>query len=245
MVFRDGRIDHVPADDLTLDVDALLTDAQLAEERTAKELIAWCEERSSRIRNCPGARESASEHRGPFKKFYEELVPCALWLRHLYVEREDVTCVLNDEGSTHRDYDAVIQDHATSPPTKTYVQLTTTTFDRTELRRTRNLLKDGVAPAWGPPDMLSLLAFTREEKLKHTFDKIDRAVSLKSPNPYGPNYVLVVALDDSVWDADDDLATPLRSFVNERIAGWRLNVDVLYIVGVSGGTFESFPIPRR
>lgn len=33
-------------------------------------------------------------------------------------------------------------------------------------------------------------------------------------------------------------------FVSERLAAWRLDVAALYAVGISGRTFESFPVPR-
>ena len=39
VVFRDGRIEHVPADRLVPDVDTLLMDADFEAERTARELI--------------------------------------------------------------------------------------------------------------------------------------------------------------------------------------------------------------
>ena len=42
----------------------------------------------------------------------------------------------------------------------------------------------------------------------------------------------------------DDRAA-LRAFVSERLAAWRLNIATLYVLGISGRTFESFSVPRR
>jgi hypothetical protein len=232
VVFRDGRIDHVPADRLAPDIDTLLTGADFEAERTARELIAWFEERRSAIKSCLMANEPALLHQGRFKTFYEELYPFALWLGHLYPDREDVICSLNS-STADSDYDAVVKDRATDPPTVTYVQLTTTTFDRNESLRMKRFLK---------PDELEWIA--PEEMLKEAFEKIERRVQRKSPSSYGSNYVLIVSFDDFMWFGTDDDRAALRSFVSERLAAWRLNVAVLYVVGISGRTFESFPVPH-
>src|SRR6266850_1127262 len=73
VVFKDGRIEHVPAEHLAPDVDALLKDVDFEAERSARELIAWFEERRSAINSCLLAKEPALLHQGRFKKFYEEL----------------------------------------------------------------------------------------------------------------------------------------------------------------------------
>jgi hypothetical protein len=236
VVFRDGRVEHVPAERLAPDVDALLKDVDFAAERSANELIAWFEERRSAINSCLLAEKPALLHQGRFKKFYEELYPFALWVGHLYAGRNDVVCSLNSAADRDRDYDAVVKVRA-NPPAMTYVQLTTTTFDLNESRRMKKFMKEKVVPAHGPSD-------THDETLAHAFDKIGQRVRDKSKFPYGPDYVLVVCFDDFMWFGTEDDRAALRSFVSERLAGWRLNVATLYVVGISGRTFESFPVPR-
>lgn len=117
-------------------------------------------------------------------------------------------CSLNSSASADRDYDAVVKDRSTDPPKVTYVQLTTTTFDRNEARQMKYFLKHRWTTRWGQ------------------------------------NYVLVVSFDDFMWFGTEDDRAALRSFVSERLAAWRLNVATLYVVGISGRTFESFPVPR-
>ena len=243
VVFRDGRIERVPAERLVPNVEILLADTDFAQKRTAKELIAWYEERLSAIRGCLAARPSSMEHRGPFKTFMEELYPFVLWLRHLYADREDVICYLDSRANPHQAYDAVVEDHATKPATVTYVQLTTTAYDRTELLRMRELGNKGIAPAYGLPYVL--ISSTQAELLERVLAKIAQAVDRKKLSSYGEDHVLVVSFDDFIWFGTDDDRAALRSFVSERLAAWRLNVATLYIVGISGRTFESFPVPPR
>ena len=69
VVFRDGRIEYIPAEHLVPDVDTLLKDVDFEAERSATELIAWFEERRSAINSCLLATEPALLHQGRFKKF--------------------------------------------------------------------------------------------------------------------------------------------------------------------------------
>ena len=110
VVVREGRIEHVPAERLVPDVDALLKDVDFEAERSASELIAWFAERRSAIKACLLAREPAALHQGRFKKFSEELYPFVLWIGHRYDGRTDVVCSLNSSATGHTDYDAVVKE---------------------------------------------------------------------------------------------------------------------------------------
>jgi hypothetical protein len=236
VVFRDGRIEHIPAERLTPDVDTLLKDVDFEAERSARELIAWFEERRSAINSCLLAKEPALLHHGRFKRFYEELYPFALWLGHLYAGRDEVLCSLNSSANADRDYDAVVKDRATTPATVTYIQLTTTTFDRNQSLRMNKLTTGGVGDS---------IAFTQAERLQRVFEKIDEAVEKKSRFTFGQNHVLIVSFDDFMWFGTDDDRAALTSFVTARLPSWGLDVAVLYVVGISGRTFLSFPASPR
>ena len=233
VVGRDGRIEHVAADRLAPDADVLLTDADFKAERTAKDWIAWYDERRAAIKNCVAARESATLYKGRFKTFYEELYPFVLWLSHLYGGREDVIGALNSDRPRDRDYDAVIKDGSTV----TYVEITITTFNRSELLNMKQLLTEGavVDPRCG----------TQEEWRERAFKKIEAAVQNKSTQSLGQDYVLIVSFDDFAWFGTDDDEAALQSFVTAHLRSWRLNVATLYIVGISGRTFLTFPVEGR
>jgi hypothetical protein len=71
VVFRDGRIDHVPPDSPAPNLDILLADTDFSRKRTAKDLVAWRQERLSVITSCLAARPLALAHKGLFKQFIE------------------------------------------------------------------------------------------------------------------------------------------------------------------------------
>lgn len=228
-----------------------LSPEDFSEERTVKGLVQWFEERLAAINECPVAERPALLHRDPFKQFYEEMFPFVHFVRHLYEDRNDVVCFLNPTSSSDQDYDAVIRDCSSNPPIVTYVQLTTTTFDRDQSRRMEYFLKHGWVPAWAPinergeVDLELIELISHEEKLAQTFDAIERAARRKSDVSYGRDYVLVVSFDDFMWFGTGDDRAALQSFVSTKLADWHLNVAVLHVLGISGRTFESFPVPRR
>ena len=218
VICQDGRIEQVRAEQLVPDIDRLMAGVTFEVERTAKELLAWFEDRFSSINKYRLAREATLGHHRGFKKFY----PFALWLHSLYSDREDVTCSLASMVKVDGRFDAVVKDGATDPITVTYVQLLVTAID-----------DDAASDV------------SHEEQLKRTFRAIERAVGRRSSLGRGPDYVLVVCFDDFMWFGTDDDRAALRAFVSERLAAWRLNIATLYVVGTSGRTFESFSVPRR
>ena len=234
VVDRDGRIEQVAADALAPNVDALLTDADFKAERTAKDWLAWYDERRAAIKNCLPARESAALHKGRFKKFYEELYPFVLWLSHAYGGRQDVIGALNSDRTRDRDYDARV---ITDGSTVTHVEITITTFNRSELLNMKQLLTEGA--------VVDPMCGTQEEWQERAFKKIEAAVQNKSTQSFGRDYVLIVSFDDFAWFGTDDDIAALRLFVTERLPSWGLNVATLYIVGISGRTFLSFPTAPR
>ena len=91
------------------------------------------------------------------------------------------------------------------------------------------------------------IAFTQAERLQQLFERIDPLLQKKSLSSFGSDHVLVVCFDDFRWfgiEEENDLAA-LRSFVTAHLPSWGLNVGTLYIVGISGRTFLSFPTSGR
>lgn len=236
----------VPASQID-DVGLLLTDDELLKERTARDLGRWFEARLALVNGCPAAKRPALLHQGAFKRFYEEMYPFAHFVRHLVGDRKDVTCRLTSpsEGAPH--CDAVIRDVSTRPVTTTFVELTTTTFDRDQAQRMRYFLKHGWVPAWGhinAADEAEFELYSHEEKLNQTFEGIERAARRKARFSHGPGYALVVSFDDFMWFGTEDDRAALRAFVDGHLAGWHLNVGLFYVIGISGRTFLAFEVTK-
>src|SRR5712691_6278050 len=79
VVSRDGQTTRVSAEDLPHG-RSLLTNEELAKERTAKDLGQWFEDCLSTINSCAAAKRPALLHQGLFKTFYEEMYPLAVFV---------------------------------------------------------------------------------------------------------------------------------------------------------------------
>lgn len=171
-----------------------------------------------------------------------------LFVQRLYGERDDVRCALKPLDHGERGYDAIVWDHSTGSAAVTYVQLTTTTFNHDESRRMRYFVKHGWVPWWGPAptsdEIEEVELVSRAAVLERAFADIAQAVARKARFSHGSDYALVVSFDDVMWFGTNEDVIALRTFVDQRLASWRLNVATLYILGISGRTFLSFRVPR-
>jgi len=250
VISRDGRTVGVSAeqlDETSTSSEFLLNGSELGARRSAKGLLSWVDTCLSTINACPRSKRAALLHEGPFKMFYEEMYPFALFVRHLYAGREDVFCSLNSAHAPDVDYDALIQGGSDSSST-TFVQLTTTAFDRDESRRMRHFLKWGRVSAFGKVRAAGEVEnefVAHDELLNHAFMAIERQVDRKSRFSYGPNYVLVVSFDDWLWFGTSSDVAALTNFITGQLTRQRLNVATLYVLGLSGRTFLTFPVLRK
>ena len=219
---------------------------ELRTRRSAKDLLSWFDESLGAINSCPSVKRQALLHQGMFKQFYEEMYPFALFVRHLYADRTDVFCALGSIDGSNRDYDAVVERYDSAGLSrKDYVELTTTAFDRNESLRMRHFLKHSRVSAFGRvhPSGEVENEFVRHDELRNrAFDGINRRVRGKAKFQHGPDHVLVVSFDDWLWFGTASDVSALRSSVNAELQGVKLNVRMLYVLGLSGRTFLEFPI---
>jgi hypothetical protein len=240
VILRDGR--PVDALSATANPDEPLTTSTLEKVRSVAQLISWFDNCLDTINRDPAVKRRALLHQGIFKRFYEEVYPFALFVRTLYGGREDVVCRLEQRGDL--DYDALIQGNNKTRST-TYVQLTTTAYDHDQSLRMRHFLQHGRVSVFGPIDRAGRPQYefvAHDDLLGRAFTAIEDRIKLKSKFKHGPDYALVVSFDDWLWFGTGTDLAALSSFIRERLAGWHLSVGTLYIVGLSGRTFLSFPV---
>lgn len=231
------------------DSDSLLPIAELAKPRTPVELAAWVDEKIAAIAEVEEAREPALMHLGPFKKFYEEIYPLNLFVKHRYSGREDILVTPNPDN---RSFDAVVRDGSVSPPLEIMVEITQAWDPQAHLRM-ESFVKHGGVPLWSPVissgnkrnrnTYIELVAVDRVEHVRRDCAWIKEAAEGKASRAdhYGPSHVLLIAFDDW-WDpGDEDIAT-LRAFVIEHVLRLPLTFSSLYVLGMSGRTYLPFPL---
>ena len=254
VVFRNGRIDHVPPDELHERRDkpeiteALLVETEFSVPRTAREFTLWVEDRCQAIADAPALKRAGLLHESLFKKFYEEAYPLAVFVRAVFRGRRDVVCALS---SDHMDYDAVLQDFSVTPPRTLYVELTTAAFDKEESLRMKSFLEHGHVPVFGRVStvlkqdgsqaiIVDNEAVAHDELLARTAQRIENAIRRKSTDRhrghYGRDHCLVISFDDWLWFGTDHDRTILRSQAERILAANEVNFSEVYILGLSGKT---------
>jgi len=231
------------------DPRSLLPDAELAKPRTPAELAAWVDERITAIAEVPDARTPALMHQGAFKKFYEEIYPLNLFVKHRYSGREDILVTPNPDN---RSFDAVVRDGSVSPPLELLVEITQAWDPQEHLRREYFVKNRGMA-LWSPVitsgnkrnrnTRIELVTVDRVEHVRRECAWIKEAAEGKASKAdhYGPFHVLVIAFDDWWEPSDKDIAV-LRAFVIDHVVPLPLTFSSLYVLGMSGRTYLPFSL---
>jgi hypothetical protein len=243
---------------MMFDLNSLLTAEELTKPRTPTELSRWWEDKNRLFADCPEAKKWALLRKGLFKKFYEELYPLSLFATHLYAGRSDIQVIPNLDN---RDFDAIIMDYSTSPPSELKVEITSAVEGHDQHLRMKYFVEHGHVNVWGTLSASGTEKVGHEihveneviahtDLLQRTFSLIRTSVERKSvgtnkAQKYGQGHVLIVAFDDWCWfnSKQQDMAA-LKNFVEEHVLKIPLDFAALYVIGLSGKTFVDFEPPK-
>jgi hypothetical protein len=116
-----------------------------------------------------------------------------------------------------------------------------------------HLVKHGHVSVWGPVTArgnkrnrqlhVEVRAVAHPELIARHLGWIKAAAEGKAAKAdhYGRSHVLVIAFEDFFELGDSDIAC-LRSFITEHVLTLSLNFSALFLVGMSGTTFLTFPL---
>jgi hypothetical protein len=244
---------------MTFDSNLLLTVEELTTPRSPTELADWVENKCRIFASHDEAKKWVLLHEGLFKEFYEEVYSLNIFATHLYTGRPDIQCIPNLDKK--RDFDAVIIDYSTSPPSELKVEITLALDEEeghNQSLRMEYFLEHGYVNVLGKPAssgtkktgrqiQVENEMFDRNDLLKRTLSLIRTAVERKSlspkkPHRYGQGHVLIVAFDDWGWFEPEQDIPALKKFFEENVLTLPLSFASLYVLGLSGKTLLSFKI---
>jgi hypothetical protein len=245
---------------MAFDPNSLLIAQELTTPRTTTQLAQWVEEKCRLFASHNEAKEWALLHKGVFKKFYEEVYPLSLFATHLYAGRSDIQCIPNLD---YKDFDAVIIDSSTSPPSELKVEITSALDEKEghdKHLRMEYFVQHGEVNVWGTLSAsgtkksghqihIENEAIDRNDLLKQTFSLIRSAIERKSvrhkePQKYGQGHILIVAFEDWQWFEPDKDIPALKYFMKQHVLTLPLNFADLYVLGLSGKTFVCFKLTK-
>ena len=247
---------------MTFNPSSLLDPQELTTPRTPTQLAQWVEEKCRLFASHEEAKEWVLLHKGPFKKFYEEVHPLSLFAIHLFEGRSDIQCIPNLDD--RNDFDAVIIDYSTSPPSELKVEITLALDEKegyNQHLRMKYFVQHGHVNVWGTLsasgtekrghqiDIKENEAIPRTDLVSKTFSLILSAVEGKcirtnEAQKYGKGHILIVVFEDNQWFEPDQDIPALKTFMKQHVLTLPLNFADLYVLGLSGKTFVRFRLTK-
>jgi hypothetical protein len=229
------------------------TEEECCEERTPDQLYTWLFEKIDlfhrRSRDAPNLKKPLLLHEGMAKRFYEEMYPLALFAKHRYAGRVDISVKWVPGNQNH---DAVIRHRVEEP---LFVEIAQTVYAYEESLRMEYLLhkdREGLFSLTGKvkrdraqkTGIAIDHGFIFAPKAKEGYDRVGEILQKKHEKPpchYHPNTYLVVLVDDWVHFVDEDEWAQLRTIAARSVYSPTWPFRRLFFVGVSGARFMDLP----
>jgi hypothetical protein len=235
---------------------SILVDTDVAQARSPENLRAWVIQKCRELGQSAEAKAFSQSGAVLAKKFHDEIYPLSVFAEREYQGRSDVLIQPNLDSDN---FDAKVTIVGSFSAQTTFVEITCAKDGYDESLRMEVLLKEGGVFMTGPiaksgrrgaSDRLVKVtpeAASHIETLERYLQLIETRVEAKSQVKYGPQYILLVAVDDYlalIQDSD----WPLLA---ERAQSWirRLELDFGRVVflGLAGRLLLSYllPLPAR
>ncbi len=225
---------------------------ELTKKRTPSELLSWFKCKNEQIYPTNEGRKALRLHKGLAKQFMEEIYPLAI-----FGERKfgNTTQILIKPVIGNQNYDAILTDLKSKPPSQSYVEITQSHEGENEYLRSLVLYNRGLVPMYGKvsktgtkrtgmqvsvePDAASV-----EKAAEDDLEKILVAAKRKAGKDYPADTSLIIFFDDTLHFPKVIDNTKLDSFVTRNILDLDLRFSTLYLVGWQN-VFREFSIGKR
>lgn len=224
------------------DIETTLQQNEMEISRTPQELCAWVNSKASELSKTPEGKCYARSGKKLPKKFWEEIRPLGLFARCLYGQRTDVKCTPN---LTNDNYDGKIDfNDASIDPV--YIEITYAKDGQYERLRLEvlsaegsvNMLgritKSGTKASGKQTVEVENEAVNHEKTLCRALEIVKKVILSKSEKKYGPNYVLVVVVDDYLPFRDEEDKAVLDESVKSIVKSVKLDFRAVFLLGATG-----------
>ncbi len=214
---------------------------ELTKERTPSGLLSWWKRKNDEIyySTNEGRKALRLHNRGLPKKFVEEVLPLALFGVRKFGNTNEVLL----QPVMGQNYDAVVTDLRTRPPSQSFIEITQSHEGEKEYLISFVLHNKGFVSRYGTVSKTGTKrtgmqvsvepnAVPVEKAAKDDLERILAAVKKKAGKKYHANTSLVIFFDDSLHFPRVVDDAHLDDFVNENILNLDLRFSTLYLVGL-------------
>ncbi len=222
---------------------------ELTKKRTPSELWDWLTQKVNEICSTDEGLQDFRLQKGLVKKLVEEIAPLAIFGKHKFGDTDQVLLA----SSKIIDYDALVTDLRTKPPSQSYLEITQSHEGENNYWRRRELLEKGCVFSYAPviktgtkkDQVVSIPpeATPVEERVKNELERIIVAAQKKEHIDYPTNTSLIIFFDDTPPFQEVIDNEKLDSFVNKNILNLDLRFSTLYLVGRD--VFREFSLVNR
>jgi hypothetical protein len=227
----------------------LFTKAELAQSRKPADLDEWAIKMAELFGRTPENRTYAGSGALLPKKFYDEVLPLALFAHQEYGKCQNVTVTpnLGNEG-----FDAAITVEA-GRPTRTYIEITYAKDGYNEALRLEALTAQGFSNLTGRVSrkgrkgradrhiIVENEAIRHVEILRHNLELVVDRLRLKARAKYGQDHVLLVVVDDYLAFRQPEDAAALNELAQKELRDLQLDFGRVVFMGMGQRLWLSFP----
>lgn len=221
-------------------LERLITPAEITQDRSPVEFVAWFERFLEKTRGDHSCREEILLRQGLAKPVYEEVFPL---YRLLSIKREAWSGRRFRNVLGNQPYDVIAT--PTTSGAFSFLEITTADNDQAESVRMEVFLEKGSVPAIAPVTWTGTKRSGRSveisedmqlhsDSVKRKREQIVAAIERKSQRDYPPETALLVYFDDYVAFADPDDQLVMAEVLAVTREVWRRKFCALYIIGASG-----------
>ncbi len=224
----------------------LLNKAELAQSRTPAELSRWVGKVQTELGRKPDSRKYARSGALCLKKFYDEILPLALFTYKEFGNRDDVLITPNLDNDN---FDATIE---LSKSKRIYVEITCAKNGRDEALRIEVLNKEGHVNALAPITVVGTRysqnravtipdeAVNHADVISEHLELVERCLIGKSNVRYGRDHVLLLVVDDYIPFRCEKDIKELTTFMRSKLTHVSLDFGRIVVIGISGQLFLRF-----
>lgn len=228
-----------------------ISEDELTEERTPRELLDWVESTIRRIGSTVEGKRALRFRKGLAKELMEEVHPLAIFGLGKYGESKTVKLkpVLGNQK-----FDAIVRDITTEPATSSFIEITQAHEGENEHLRKLALEREGyVSPIGhvtkkgtkktGLDVSVEVEAISHDDSIQRDLDMIFDAAKRKEGKEYLPNTSLVIKFDDALHFQESAEIAELDAMVQEKLMNLTLSFSTIYLVGETKKTFREYELP--
>jgi hypothetical protein len=240
----------------------ILSEAEMAKERTPQELAIWVEERYSLFRTSKESRKYCREGRGLAKKFIEEVIPLSIFASRFYAGRSDIKSTPN---LGNENYDAIIYDYSSTPPSELKVEITYAVDGYDQALKMEALHRDGAVSLTGEINNdigtknrdrkieIEPSAIKSEGGLENLLLLIRKAAEGKSNKPYGSQHILLIVFsnylsfllkEEDTYPENSSYIESFKDSLYRDMVTLPLDFQIVYVFDYSSSIFLQVPMEK-